>query len=415
MKNIILAGIRAGVYIATDSNPRISTKEKTNCSEIAMRIAVIGAGLMGRAAVYDLCQADGVEEVAVFDINERLAAEVATRYGRENAVAGKLDASDESAAAAILKGFDAVVSCVTYSYNLGLTRAAIESNCHFVDLGGNNDVVGAQLEMDEQARLAGVVVIPDCGLAPGMVSVLVADGITRFDQVSSVKIRVGGLPQSPRPPLNYQMVFSAEGLINEYWEPCIILENGKKRTLNPMTEVESLEFDGIGAMEAFYTSGGTSTLPDTYNGKIDFLDYKTIRYPGHCERFRPMLEIGLASRQKIEVDGQRVEPRALLKAVLDKTLSYGEPDMVLVRVMLEGKKDGQNKSVVYEIIDRQDSKTGLTAMMRTTAFPAAIIAWMAASKQIAQPGCQPQELAVNPSVFILQLKKRGIDIMVKEN
>ena len=127
-----------------------------------------------------------------------------------------------------------------------------------------------------------------------------------------------------------------------------------------------------------------------------------------------MLEIGLASRQKIDVEGQLVEPRALFKAVLDRNLSYGGVDLVLVRVTVQGVKDGAEKTIVYEILDRQDTKSGLTAMMRTTAFPAAIIAWMAADGQISDKGCMPQEVAVKPSLFIPQLKRRGINLVVTE-
>jgi len=379
-----------------------------------MKIAVLGAGLMGRAALYDSARAEGVTGTGIFDIDNRLADDIKVRFGNEHSLSGKLDASDENAVYEILKDFDAAVSCVTYKYNPGITKAAIKAKCHLVDLGGNNDVVNHQLEMDDEAAAAGVIIIPDCGLAPGMVSVLAADGISKLDTVDSLKIRVGGLPQSPRPPLNYQMVFSAEGLINEYWEPCVILENGKKKTVNPMTAIEKLEFDGIGQLEAFYTSGGTSTLPDTYENKVNFLDYKTIRYPGHCALFKPMLEIGLASRQELSVDNQMVQPRSLLKAVLDKNLTSSDLDLVLVRLTLEGTKDKTAKKITYEIIDRQESKTGLTAMMRTTSFPAAIIAWMAAAGQITERGCKPQELAVNPSLFLPQLKKRGINLMIKE-
>lgn len=379
-----------------------------------MKIAVIGAGLMGRAAVFDVARAHGVEKVGVFDIDEKLAQEIANKYGDGKAVGATLDAGDQSKVAAALKGYDSAVSCVTYKYNPGITRAAIASKCHLVDLGGNNDTVNSQLALNAEAESAGIIVVPDCGLAPGMVSIMVADGVTKLDKVQSVRIRVGGLPQSPRPPLNYQMVFSAEGLINEYWEPCVILEDGKKKTVNPMTGLELLSFDGIGKLEAFYTSGGTSTLPDTYEGKIDFLDYKTIRYPGHCQIFKAMLEIGLGSRQPVKIDHQSVEPRSVLKAVLDKNLSFGQPDLVLVRVEIEGEKESQLKTILYEIVDRQDSRTGLTAMMRTTSFPAAIIAWMAAAGQISARGVKPQEIAVNPSAFLPQLKKRGILVTMKE-
>ncbi len=379
-----------------------------------MKLAVIGAGLMGRAAVFDLARANDVTEVGVFDIDPQLAKSVAEKYGDGKAVSAGLDAGDSAAVEKVLSGYQAAVSCVTYRYNPGLTHSAIKTGCHLVDLGGNNDTVASQMEMNAEAEKAGVIVVPDCGLAPGMVSVMVADGLSKVDKAHSVRIRVGGLPQSPRPPLNYQMVFSAEGLINEYWEPCVILEGGRKKTVNPMTEIESLEFDGVGALEAFYTSGGTSTLPETYAGKVDFLDYKTIRYPGHCQLFRTMLEIGLASRKQVSVAGQMVEPRAVLKAVLDQNLTFADPDLVLVRVSIEGTKDGKSKTITYEILDRQDAKTGLTAMMRTTAFPAAIIAWMAAAGQIKERGVKPQEVAVSPSVFLPLLKKRGILLTIKE-
>lgn len=380
-----------------------------------MKVAVIGAGLMGRAATYDLAQNNNVEAIGLFDADEKLATEMATKYGYGKATSSVLDAGDETAAAAALQGYDAAISCVPYRYNLNLTKAAIASGCHLVDLGGNNDMVSAQIELNAEAEQAGVTIVPDCGLAPGMVAVLAADAMAKFDKVDSMKIRVGGLPQSPRPPLNYMMVFSAEGLINEYWEPCIIIEDGKKKTLNPMSGVELLEFDGIGKLEAFYTSGGTSTLPDSFLGKIDFLDYKTIRYPGHCALFRPMLEIGLGSRQKVDVDGASVEPRSVLKAVLNRSLSFDDLDLVLVRVTVEGEIDGQNKTRVYEIVDRQESKTALTSMMRLTAFPASIVAQMAASGEISQHGVKPQELIVDPTLFIGHLKARNINLQITDH
>lgn len=380
-----------------------------------MKLAVIGAGLMGRAATYDLAQNDDVESIGLFDTDEKLANAIATKYGYGKAKASGLDAGDESAAAAALQGYDAAISCVPYRYNLNLAKAAIAAGCHLVDLGGNNDMVSAQIELNAEAEQAGVIIVPDCGLAPGMVAVLAADAMAKFDNVDSMKIRVGGLPQSPRPPLNYMMVFAAEGLINEYWEPCVIIEDGKKKTLNPMSGVELLEFDGIGKLEAFYTSGGTSTLPDSFLGKIDFLDYKTIRYPGHCALFRPMLEIGLGSRQKVDVDGVSVEPRSVLKAVLTRSLSFDDLDLVLVRVTVEGQINGESKTRVYEIVDRQESRTALTAMARLTAFPASIVAQMAASGEITKRGVKPQELVVDPTLFIPHLKARKINLQITDH
>ena len=379
-----------------------------------MKIAVIGSGLMGRAAVYDLSRAEGVEKVGLYDFDKDLAEEIARKYGNDITTAGYIDAGETDRAAEILADYDACISAVTYRYNPGLTKAAIKAKTHFFDLGGNNDVVASQFEMNDEAAEADVLVIPDCGLAPGMVSILAAAGIREFDRVASLQIRVGGLPQNPRPPLDYQLVFSPEGLINEYWEPVVILEEGKKKTVNPMTGLEALEFDGIGELEAFYTSGGTSTLPDTYQGIVDFLDYKTIRYPGHCKIFKPMLEIGLGSRSPVKVKGSEVEPRAVFKKVLEKNLPHNEPDLVLVRLTFEGALAGAPKKLVYEIIDRRDPRTELTAMMRTTAFPVAIIAWMACAGKIDKRGVIPQEIAVDPQFFIGQLKKRDIKLYIHD-
>ncbi len=375
-----------------------------------MKIAVVGAGLMGRAAVYDLARAQGVTQIVVFDIDKETAEKVAEEFGARKTTGKFLDVSKVDSSANPFEGASAVISAVTYKYNPELTDLAIAAGAHFFDLGGNNDTVAEQFKRDEKAKAADVVVVPDCGLAPGMVSILAAAGIREFDQVDSLKIRVGGLPQNPRPPLNYQMVFSAEGLINEYWEPVVILDGGKEKTVDPMSGVEALEFAEIGKLEAFYTSGGTSTLPKTYAGVVDFLDYKTIRYPGHCDLFRPMLEIGLASREPVSVDGATVQPRSVLREVLDKNLSFGEPDLTLVRVDFSGKQNGKQKQLRLQIVDKQDEKTGLTAMMRTTAFPIAIIAWMAASGRVEKRGVVPQEIAIDPDIFMAELAKRDIEV-----
>lgn len=375
-----------------------------------MKIAVIGAGLMGRAAVYDLAHNPKVDMVGVYDIDIKLARQVARAYGNRKTVAGRLDAGDAKKAAALFKRYDAVVSAVTYRYNPGLAKAAIGAGAHFFDLGGNNDAVNAEFKLDSAAKRAGVVVIPDCGLAPGMVSVIAAGDIARFDKPESVHIRVGGLPQKPHPPLDYQMLFSAEGLINEYYEPAVALRHGRAVAIESLGEIESLTFADLGKFEAFSTSGGTSTLPKTYKGILKNLDYKTIRYPGHCERFRTMMDIGLASWEKIMVDGARVTPRSVFKAVLDKNLSFNEPDLSLVRITTEGKIGGKRKRLVSEIVDRFDHRTGLTSMMRCTSFPVTIIAVMAASGQITTRGVVPQEKAVDPDIFESELAKRRIII-----
>jgi lysine 6-dehydrogenase len=306
-----------------------------------------------------------------------------------------------------MRGHAAAISCVNYWHNEMLANAAIQAGTNFCDLGGNNAVVDAELALDAQARAAGVNVIPDCGLAPGMVAVLVAHGAQRYAQLDEIHIRVGGLPQKPKPPLDYQMVFSVEGLINEYIERARVIRDGKIVEVESMTELESLEFPApFGTMEAFQTSGGTSTLPETFFGKVKELDYKTIRYRGHCDKFRTMIDLGLCSSEPMIVDGQPVVPRRVFGDLLVKNLPHDEPDYVLVRVEFKG----EGKTLRYDIIDAHDPATGLSSMMRTTAFPAAIVALMMARGDISQKGALPQERCVPPELFLSELAKRNIEV-----
>jgi len=371
---------------------------------------VLGAGRMGLGAVHDLVSQPDVDGVTVADFELSKAEQIAARYpGKVRAA--QIDCNDHEAVVELMTGHASAISCVNYWLNERLARAAIEAHAHFCDLGGNNDVVDAELALDAEARAAGINIIPDCGLAPGMVAVLVAHGASKFETLDEVHIRVGGLPQDPKPPLDYQLVFSVEGLINEYIEPARVIRDGRITTVESMTEVESLDFPApFGTMEAFQTSGGTSTLVETYLGNVRELDYKTIRYPGHCEKFKTMIDLGLCSSQLLEVDGVRVKPRRVLGELLVKNLPHDEPDVVLVRVEFAG--DG--KRLRYDIIDRQDPKTGLSAMMRTTAFPASIVALMMARNQTTSKGALPQERCIPPDPFMTELAKRAIRVDVSE-
>src|SRR5207245_3300015 len=224
-------------------------------------------------------------------------------------------------------------------------------------------------------------IIAHCGLAPGMVAMLVAHAAARLEKLEESHIRVGVLPQNPKPPLDYQLVFSVEGLINEYIEPARIVRNGLIATVESMTELEEIEFPApFGKLEAFRTSGGTSTLPDTFLGRVRELDYKTIRYPGHCEKFKTMIDLGLCEG----------EARKLFADLLVRHLPADEPDVVLVRVEVSGG----GRTLRYDIIDRYDGSTGLSAMMRTTAFPAAIVALMMARGEVTPKGALPQERCI---------------------
>lgn len=376
-----------------------------------MRFLVFGAGLMGGAAAFDLARGEGVEEVLLADADLAIAEQAAAQAKSEGSAPLRgiqLDASDPEAVEKALEGVDAALSAVPYFYNLGLAQAAIRTGTHFCDLGGNNSVVDATLKLDPEAKKAGVSLVPDCGLAPGQVAVQVRSQVDAFDSVESVKIRVGGLPKHPEGALEYQKVFSVHGLINEYIEPVRALRDGELVTLEPLSEIETLHFPPpYETLEAFTTSGGTSTLVETMRDRVPNLDYKTIRYPGHGHVFRSMYEMGFFDSKPILVGGLEVSPRDLSHELLDARLPSGGPDLVLILVETVGEREGKRMRLKYQGVFEPNSH-GHTAMMQTTAYSAAIVCRMMADGRIPAGGARPQELCVPPEAFLEELDARGI-------
>ncbi|HUQ31244.1 MAG TPA: saccharopine dehydrogenase C-terminal domain-containing protein [Pyrinomonadaceae bacterium] len=378
-----------------------------------MKILVLGSGRMGLGAAFDLAHnSPEVESVTIADLDVERARSVAAAVKSDKLRPVGIDVTNDREVIELMRGHDSVISCVVYHHNLRLARAAIEARVNFCDLGGNNSVVMDELLLDEAARGASINIIPDCGLAPGMVSILAAHGASGFEQLEEIHIRVGGLPLNPLPPLNYQLIFSVEGLINEYVERARVIRDGHIVEVDSMTEIESLSFaPPFTELEAFQTSGGTSTLPEFFAGRVRELDYKTIRYPGHCEQFKLLIDLGLAASEEIEVGGAgRISPRHVLEEMLRRRLPADEPDVVLVRVEFVGVSREAKQRLRYDIIDRFDERTGLSAMMRTTAFPASVIAQMMARGEIKEKGAVPQERAVPPDSFVAELAKRNIQI-----
>ena len=235
-----------------------------------------------------------------------------------------------------------------------------------------------------------------------------------MDSTDYVKLRVGGLPIHPEPPLDYQIVFSPYGLINEYVEDAIVLDHSRIIKKKSLTELEAIEFpEPFGELEAFLTSGGCSTLPYTYNDKIDYLDYKTIRYPGHCKKFKTLLDLGFAEEKEIKIGEQKVVPRDLFANLLVKNLPINGRDVVLLKVLGEGMKDGEKRYLEYTMIDYYDEVNDITAMMRATGYPVSITAQMIASSIIDNRGVFCSEEIVPCKPFFEELEKRDIKINKK--
>jgi len=370
------------------------------------RVVVLGSGIVGGAAAWDLARRG--HEVVVADADAATAAGVAAEVGAVHHQAA--DAGRPEELGPLLAGASVLVAAVPFRFNTALARAAIAAGCHYLDFGGNPTIVAEQLLLDDDARRAGVAVVPDCGLAPGLVNVLALDCLRALGPgpVERLAMRVGALPAHPRGALGYQLSFSPAGLINEYAEPCEVLRNGHYTTVEPLTEIEPVDWPGIGTLEAFHTAGGSSSLPRRLEGEVKELDYKTLRYPGHAAAFRAMAEIGLFGLEARTVGSASVAPRELLVDLLAANLPPPADDLVLVRVWAEAVRDGGHRTAGIEITDRSDGR--FSALARTTAFPAGALAHMLASGAVDDPGARTMEAAIGADLLLQELDDSGITV-----
>ncbi len=336
-----------------------------------MRMLVLGAGLQGSACAFDLLRHEDVERVTVADLRpERVPAFLAPQVGRRLALL-RLDARDADAVRRAMREHDAVLSALPYYFNLEVAHAAVEAGRPCADLGGNTDIVFQQKQLHNAARGHGASVIPDWGLAPGMVNILAAEGIRRVDDAEAVKIYVGGLPQHPEPPLNYQIVYSLEGALDYYTTPSWVLRDGKPTRVEALSELESVAFPPpVGPLEAFHTGGGISTLPWAYEGKVRTMEYKTLRYPGHAAVMKPIRDLGLLDLTPVQVKGKEIVPRdAFIATVAPRLTRPDGRDLVALRVEVRGRN---GKRAAWQLLDYFDEAHGISAMMRTTGYSLAI-------------------------------------------
>jgi len=366
---------------------------------------------MGSALAFDLARSKGVEVVTLADQDLHRADEAAARIRSNKVRPTSIDVDFFDDVVSLMQGHDCAVGAVSYRFNHHLSKAAIEAGVHFCDLGGNDEVVQRQIALDALAKKQGVSIIPNCGLAPGLANILAARGAEQFDSVDSIHMRVGGLPQHPAPPLNYQLVFSVEGLINEYSGKSVVIRDRNIAEVDTMTEVEAIAFEPpFEKLEAFHTSGGTSMLPRMFEHKVDSLDYKTIRYPGHCERFKTLLDLGFASAEPLSFGSNVLTEKEVFFELLKRKLPFTGPDVVLLRVVVSGKKQDRNHTLTYNLVDFQDESNNITSMMRTTSYPTSVIAQLLAQNKIQQRGVSTPEQCVPLEPFLTEVRNRGIDI-----
>ncbi len=370
---------------------------------------VLGAGLMGRAIAFDLVNSSPLFTVTVADIDPEKARRASADIDAARVHSRTLDVRNQAELFRLMSEHAVVVSAVTFHLNYFLAKTAIEAGSHFCDLGHDDGIVAQQLSESPAAARANITAVVNCGLAPGLADILAMHAFRQFDSVDTLLLRVGGLPQHPHPPLNYQLAFSAEGLVEEYSLASTVLREGKIQTVDPLTEVERLSFPTpFGNLEAFHTGGGASRLPQLLEGKVQSLDYKTIRYAGHCAKIKPLFEIGFADNEPLALGSNLVTMRELFLELLKKRLTFNEPDAVLLRVSARGRKGGKEMRLSYRIIDLYDVKNSMTAMMRTTSYPTSVIAQMLLDGRISKRGVFPSEEIVPAEPLIAELGKRNV-------
>lgn len=381
-----------------------------------MKYAILGSGMMGYALAFDLARSRGVTGITLVDADADSLDAAIRRLHSPLLTTVRMDLDSPADLGAVLAGHACVISAVPYRYNAALTDIAINAGVHFCDLGGNDAIVAEQFRMHQRAIDQNVLVLPNCGLAPGLANILAARGVELFESADEVYMRVGGLPQHPKPPLNYQLVFSVEGLLNEYSGKAKVLRQGEIAEADAMSEIEAIDFPApFGTLEAFHTSGGSSRLTELLRGKVRELDYKTIRYQGHCERMKTLLDLGFSSNEPIQVGHGLMTAREVFMELLKKRLEGTDPDVTILRVDIKGVKDGKSQRLRFEFIDFYDKIDQIPSMGRTTAFPTSAIAQLVAAGEIAERGVHTPEECIPLEPLLAELKSRQIPILMHWN
>lgn len=368
------------------------------------KITVLGCGLVGSVMVRDLA-ADSDLTITAVDFS-------ATNLDRLSDLKQvrrlQADLSSGNEIRRTVEGSDAVVGAVPGRLGFAMLRSVIEAGVPVSDISFSPE---DPFDLDELARSRGVTAVVDCGVSPGLSNLAIGRAASKLRTVENAVIYVGGLPMERYWPFEYRSVFSPTDVIEEYTRPARIVVNGEVVVREALSEVEPLDFKGVGTLEAFNTDG-LRTVIRTIGGRN--MKEKTLRYPGHVDRMRMLREIGLFSDDAIEVDGTRVVPRRLTEALMFEKWRRpaDERELTVLRVVVEGRDDGgSNRRYTYDLLDRTDA-AGNTSMARTTGFPCVIMARLLARGEYAAPGIQPPELFGGDEAvwtkMMAELGKRGV-------
>jgi hypothetical protein len=353
-----------------------------------MRVLVLGAGMVGSVAAADLAATPGFD-VTVADLGKESLARAKRRSGGRVRTL-QADAGSRTKAAALVRrtGAELVLGALPSRFGFDVMRGVIETGRPYVDISFMPEDFR---EHDRLAKRAGVPVVADCGVAPGMSNMLAGWAARTLDRCDVIEILVGGLPRERHWPWHYKAPFSHHDVIEEYVRPSRIVEGGKVIVKDALSEPELVTIPGLGTLEAFYTDGLRS-LADTL--KVPTMREKTMRWPGHAELMRTLRHLGLFSHDPVTVGGVKVKPIDLTAKLLFPHWTYeeGEADVTVMTVRAWGMRGGRNVRLAWTLHDELDPATGFPSMSRTTAFPATSVLRLIAAGRIAKPGVHAPEM-----------------------
>lgn len=384
---------------------------------MAHRYSILGAGPVGITAAYDLAAFGDASEVLLVDADGARAKEAAAQVSKllkghkAKVKAASADFSKKADLAKAVKGSAGVLSTLTAQLAPAAAQAALQAKAHYCDPGSGLEATHAILKLSPAARKAGVSLLPDCGLAPGLSSSLAMVAMMTLDFCREVRVYAGALPQRPSGPLEYATVYPVASLLSLYLEPGLSLRRGRIETPAAMTEREELEVAGVGKLEAAVTGGCATTCPYSFQNRLIAFEHKTLRYPGHFDKMAAMQAMGFLSDKAIQVNGGKIAPREMFLTLAEKAWGQQEEkDIVILRVAARGKKHGRPTEASYELVDRFDPATKLSAVERTAAFPASAALALQVRGKV-KPGAEPPEAALPHRDFVAEVRRRGLKIL----
>lgn len=381
----------------------------------SLHIFVLGTGMIGTTVVAEMSKFPEIDVITAVDVNQA-SIDKCLAIADSAKVIGKVAAlKTEEDIARVLTGADLAIACLPHSLSLAAIKAAIASNCHLVDLVGS--LFMEKMDLNEQAKQAGVIIVPGCGVAPGITNFLAAQGIDLLDEADEAVMTCGGIPMHPLPPLWYQVVYRLESLLRLYTKPATAIEDGEIVELAPLSTLQEITFpEPVGLCETVITDAHSTAF--MLKGKVKNLYEKTVRYPGHWEKMKVIGELGFLDDNPIAIEGIMTTPRAFAEKVLvSKMQGDSHEDITVLRVEVTGTKDGKRTKHLWEMVDLYDHERNITSMAKTTALPALIIAKFIATKKITETGVIPIESLIirdRFQPFLNELKRLGIDIDYKE-